>query len=401
MSIIQSLREMSPDALGKVVQGGPNDFAREVIQDFINEALENEIEDFLEKALAEGERKIYRNGYYSRTVQTSFGPISLTVPRDRLSLFKTAILKPYQRSTADLEAAVQSLYLRGLSLSEVSAHLCDSLDSAESRESVRKMVVKLAGKAAEFQSRKLPRCVAVFLDGTYVPIKRTYGETSSVSKECIEVALGVTEDGRHCVLGFSAIPSEGSKSWKDFLSGLKERGIGSPKLFITDGLQGMPEAIEETFPDADRQLCLVHIQRNICKAVRKGDRAEICDGFKAVYAAPTRRECDLRFADFCSKWAKPYPRLMRSLVAKQESLFRFYEYPEPMRRSIYTSNAIESLNSVIKRASRKRIQFNSEGSALIVLVRVCEGHNNNAKQLNYLSELSEEEKERIGFKIGN
>ena len=130
-----------------------------------------------------------------------------------------------------------------------------------------------------------------------------------------------------------------------------------------------------------------------------GDRAEICDGFKAVYAAPTRSECDLRFAGFCSKWAKPYPRLIRSLAAKQESLFRLYEYPEPMRRSIHTSNAIESVNSVIKRASRKRLKFNSEDSALIVLVRVCEGHSNNAKPLKYLSELSEEEKERIRFKI--
>ena len=119
-------------------------------------------------------------------------------------------------------------------------------------------------------------------------------------------------------------------------------GNGSPKLFVTDGLQGMPEAIEKWFPESKRQLGLVHVQRNISQATRMRDRKEIMDDFKAVYTKGSRKECDEAFEAFASKWSKPYPKLVSSLLGKADSMFRFYEFPKAMRKSIYTSNVAES-----------------------------------------------------------
>lgn len=388
---------MTAEQAASLIKDDLNSFVRSELERAFNEALDGEIEDFLLTASSPSGEKIYRNGYYERILKTSYGPLSLRVPRDRLSLFRTEMLRPYQRSTNDLEYLVQRLYLEGLTLNEISEHLSSDSSTEFSRESVRKLVARLARKAEDFRSRPLPECAVVFMDGTYVPLKRSYGESSSVTKECIEVAIGITKDGRRQVLDFRAVPQEGAGNWSDFLESLKKRGIGSPRLFVTDGLQGMPEAIARSFPDAKHQLCLVHVQRNISQAVRIRDRKEIAEDFRRVYSKGSRKECDEAFAEFVSKWSKPYPRLMLSLAEKQDSMFRFCEFPKPMWRAIYTSNAAESLNSMAKRKTRARIQYNSEDSALIVLTKVFEDYNRKSRPARFMLELSEEEKASMGF----
>lgn len=397
MSIIQLFSSMTAEQAASIIKEDLNSFVRSELERAFNEALEGEIQDFLLEASSERGERIYRNGYYERVLKTSYGHISLRVPRDRMSLFKTRMVEPYQRATNDLEYLVQRLYLDGLTLSEISEHLLSVPSTEFSRESIRKLVSKLAKGAEAFRNRRLPECVVVFLDGTYVPLKRNYGESSSVSKECVEVAIGVTKDGRRQVLDFRAVPQEGAGNWSDFLESLKKRGIGEPKLFVTDGLQGMPEAIAKSFPSAKRQLCLVHVQRNISQAVRIHDRKDIMGDFKAVYTKESRRECDEAFADFVSKWSKPYPKLMLSLVEKQDAMFAFYDFPKAMRKAIYTSNAAESLNSVAKRKTRARIQYNSEDSALIVLAKVYEDYNRNARPAKFMLEMSEDDKQTMGF----
>lgn len=397
MSIIQLFSSMTAEQAASFIKEDLNSFVRSELERAFNEALDGEIEDFLLTASSPNGERIYRNGHYERILKTSYGPLSLRVPRDRLSLFKTEMLRPYQRTTNDLEFLVQRLYLEGLTLNEISEHLSSDSSTEFSRESIRKLVAKLAKKADDFRCRALPECVAVFMDGTYVPLKRSYGESSSVSKECVEVAIGVTKGGRRQVLDFRAVPQEGAGNWSDFLESLKKRGIGNPKLFVTDGLQGMSDAIAKSFPDAKHQLCLVHVQRNISQAVRIRDRKEIMDDFKAVYSKGSRTECDEAFSEFVSKWSRPYPKLMIALVEKQDSMFRFYEFPKAMRKAIYTSNAAESLNSIAKRKTRARIQYNSEDSALIVLAKVFEDYNRNARPAKFMLELSEEERETMGF----
>ena len=161
----------------------------------------------------------------------------------------------------------------------------------------------------------------------------------------------------------------------------------------------MPEAIAKWFPESKRQLCLVHVQRNLSQATRMRDRKEIMDDFKAVYTKGSRKECDEAFEAFASKWSKPYPKLISSLLGKADSMFRFYEFPKAMWKSIYTSNAAESLNATAKRKTRARIQYNSEDSALIVLAKVYEDYNRNARPARFILEMSEEEKKEMGFAL--
>ena len=131
-------------------------------------------------------------------------------------------------------------------------------------------------------------------------------------------------------MDFRSVPREGAGNWSEFLESIKKRGIGSPKLFATDGLQGMPEAIAKSFPESKRRLCLVHVQRNISQATRMRDRKEMMDDFKAIYTKGSRKECDEAFEAFASKFSKPFPKLISSLLGKADSMFRFYEFPKAM-----------------------------------------------------------------------
>ena len=213
------------------------------------------------------------------------------------------------------------------------------------------------------------------------------------------VALGITEEGEKVVLGFYFAPNEGAWSWDDVLADLKSRGLYSVSLFVTDGLQGMPEAIHRNYPKAKHQLCLVHETRTICRDVRKSDRKTVSGDFKNVYSAKDRAEAESRLSGFEAKWEKTYPNMVRKL-RKQIDLFTFMDYPKLLWKSIYTSNAIEGFNSKLKRLTRKRILMNSEDNAVITIVSCCADYNKNAGKirLRKFNDMSDEEKNSLLLK---
>lgn len=225
------------------------------------------------------------------------------------------------------------------------------------------------------------------MDGTYVPLERSYDGSSSTSKECIEVAIGVTADGRRQVLDFRAVPKEGAGSWVRFPGIPPGKGRGKPEA-LRHGWAQRNAGGHSQDPSPGR---------NVAAAVRTKDRKEIAEDFKAVYSKGCRAERDEAFASFCSKRAKPHPKPVLSLFEKQDSLFAFYDLPKPMWRSIYTSNAAESLNSIAERKTRARIQYNSEDSAPIVLAKVYEDYDRDARPAKFMPELNEEEKAMMGF----
>ncbi len=203
-----------------------------------------------------------------------------------------------------MEYVIQSLYLRGLSQNEIVKYLDEAMGIDLSRESIGKMARKILSSALEFKKRKLPKCVAIFLDGTHVPLKRKYARYGdTVIDECVEVVMGITDQDVKEKLDFVTVSNEGAHSWKEFLHSLKERGIGNPKIFVTDGLIGMPEVIKEVFPGAKHQRCLVHIQRNISQNVRVKDRTEICNDFKGVYSKDAKEATLREFDNFIKKMA--------------------------------------------------------------------------------------------------
>lgn len=398
MNILSLIDGMSEEEIGKMIVGEMNSFICEKAQTLLDGLMKNEIIDYFADASNATEGN-FRNGYYSRTLNTVYGPLTLRVPRDRIGQFKTKFFVPYKRTTDNICEMIQRLYVRGMTEREIVDEINDDFGTSLSRETVRTTVNKVLKDALDFNRRIIPNCPIVFLDGTYVPIKRRYEDTSKVEKECVMVALGITEEGEKVVLGFYFAPNEGAWSWDDVLTDLKSRGLYSVSLFVTDGLQGMPEAIHRNYPKAKHQLCLVHETRTICRDVRKSDRKAVSGDFKNVYSAKDRAEAESRLSDFESKWEKTYPNMVRKL-RKQIDLFTFMDYPKLLWKSIYTSNAIEGFNSKLKRLTRKRILMNSEDNAVITIVSCCADYNKNAGKirLRKFNDMSDEEKNSLLLK---
>ena len=398
MNILSLIDGMSEDEIGKMIVGEMNSFICEKAQTLLDGLMKNEIIDFFADASNATDGN-FRNGYYSRTLNTIYGPLTLRVPRDRIGQFKTKFFVPYKRTTDNICEMIQRLYVRGMTEREIVDEINDDFGTSLSRETVRTTVNKVLKEALDFNKRVIPNCPIVFLDGTYVPIKRRYEGTSKVEKECVMVALGITEEGEKVVLGFYFTPNEGAWSWDDVLADLKSRGLYSASLFVTDGLQGMPEAINRNYPKAKHQLCLVHETRTICRDVRKSDRKTVSGDFKNVYSAKDRAEAESRLSGFEAKWEKTYPNMVRKL-RKQIDLFTFMDYPKLLWKSIYTSNAIEGFNSKLKRLTRKRILMNSEDNAVITIVSCCADYNKNAGKirLRKFNDMSDEEKNSLLLK---
>ena len=395
MNILSLIDGMSEDEIGKMIVGEMNSFICEKAQTLLDGLMKNEIIDFFADASNATDGN-FRNGYYSRTLNTVYGPLTLRVPRDRIGQFKTEFFVPYKRTTDNIYEMIQRLYVRGMTEREIVDEINDDFGTSLSRETVRTTVNKVLKDALDFNRRIIPNRPIVFLDGTYVPIKRRYEGTAKVEKECVMVALGITEEGEKVVLGFYFAPNEGAWSWDDVLADLKSRGLYSVSLFVTDGLQGMPEAIHRNYPKAKHQLCLVHETRTICRDVRKSDRKAVSGDFKDVYSAKDRAEAESRLSDFESKWEKTYPNMVRKL-RKQIDLFTFMDYPKLLWKSIYTSNAIEGFNSKLKRLTRKRILMNSEDNAVVTIVSCCADYNKNAGKirLRKFNDMSDEEKNSL------
>ena len=398
MNILSLIDGMSEDEIGKMIVGEMNSFICEKAQTLLDGLMKNEIIDYFADASNATEGN-FRNGYYSRTLNTVYGPLTLRVPRDRIGQFKTKFFVPYKRTTDNICEMIQRLYVRGMTEREIVDEINDDFGTSLSRETVRTTVNKVLKDALDFNRRIIPNCPIVFLDGTYVPIERRYEGTAKVEKECVMVALGITEEGEKVVLGFYFAPNEGAWSWDDVLADLKSRGLYSVSLFVTDGLQGMPEAIHRNYPKAKHQLCLVHETRTICRDVRKSDRKAVSGDFKNVYSAKDRAEAESRLSDFESKWEKTYPNMVRKL-RKQIDLFTFMDYPKLLWKSIYTSNAIEGFNSKLKRLTGKRILMNSEDNAVITIVSCCADYNKNAGKirLRKFNDMSDEEKNSLLLK---
>ena len=398
MNILSLIDGMSEDEIGKMIVGEMNSFICEKAQTLLDGLMKNEIIDYFADASNATEGN-FRNGYYSRTLNTVYGPLTLRVPRDRIGQFKTEFFVPYKRTTDNICEMIQRLYVRGMTEREIVDEINDDFGTSLSRETVRTTVNKVLKDALDFNRRIIPNRPIVFLDGTYVPIKRRYEGTAKVEKECVMVALGITEEGEKVVLGFYFAPNEGAWSWDDVLADLKSRGLYSVSLFVTDGLQGMPEAIHRNYPKAKYQLCLVHETRTICRDVRKSDRKAVSGDFKNIYSAKDRAEAESRLSDFESKWEKTYPNMVRKL-RKQIDLFTFMDYPKLLWKSIYTSNAIEGFNSKLKRLTGKRILMNSEDNAVITIVSCCADYNKNAGKirLRKFNDMSDEEKNSLLLK---
>lgn len=296
-----------------------------------------------------------RNGSYERTVQTSLGPLTISVPRDRNGRYEPIAIPRYKRRTDLVTSTIIKLYSSGMSDEEMRLAIGSIYEASYSRSAISSITDAVIEDVKRFSQRRLPkRLFAIFLDSTYVPLRR-----DSVTKEAINLAMGIDDEGVPMIIGYSITPQESAEAYRELLEGFKSRGLEEVAVAVSDGLSGIDDAISESYPKARRQRCFVHLLRNICSKVRPSDKSSVADDFMSVAKQDTREDGERSLREFVEKWKARYPKLA-IWAEKTENILTFYDFAEPLRKTIYTNNRIESFNKDIKRMLKKQIQFVSE-----------------------------------------
>lgn len=333
---------------------------RQQLEKTVNQLLKSELSAVLgyEAYERNHQTRNARNGSYERQLDTEFGTISIRIPRDRQNKFQNAILQPYARRLDTLETMIIHMYSKGITTREIADLIEEMYGCHYSPTTVSNITEQVEQLVQEFhqQAFKHHQYVCVFLDATYVPLKR-----GTVEREAINVAIGIRSDGGKEILDYSIAPNENGEAWNELLQGLKERGITDIQLFIADGMVGLQNAIFSNFPQAKFQRCWVHVARNLMGHVRKHDRREIMTDFKIIRQAATLEAAQADLSNFVAKWDQKYHRQLIKIQNYQD-LFTFYDFPPAIRNTIYSTNLIESFNKQVKKRLHKKEQFPNEAA---------------------------------------
>jgi len=320
-----------------------------------------------------------RNGSYQKTVKTDVGPVELLMPRDREGTFEPVTVPKHVRRLEGLGANVLSLYAKGLTTGEIQAHLAEIYDTEVSRETISKITDAVLPDLAAWQSRPLERVYPVLLiDAIVVKVRG-----SQVANRPVYVAIGVDLEGERDVLGLWLGPSggEGAKQWMTMLTELKNRGVADALIVCCDGLRGLPDAIRVTWPDATVQTCVVHLVRNGLRYASRKYWAKISQEMRDIYTAPTVEAAEARFEEFSENWRGLYPAMIQSWENAWQEFVPFLEFPVELRKIVYTTNAVESLNARFRRAVRHRGHFPNEQAAMKVLYLVATTRRQNRENM--------------------
>jgi putative transposase len=305
-----------------------------------------------------------RNGGSSKTVRGDFGEIQIETPRDRNSSFEPKIVAKRQRSVGNFSEAVISLYARGMTTREIEQHIKEMYGVEISPQFVSRATEELQQQITEWQSRPLERVYPiVFVDGLRVAVRTDKG----VLKKCIYTVLGVSLSGKQEVLGLWIEETEGARFWLKVFNDLKARSVQDILILCGDGLTGLRHAVESVFPQADVQLCVVHHIRNVTKFVSYKDRKPLCAAMRPIYTAPTLEAAELALDRFAESWEARYPASVAAWRNHWDELTTFFKYPVELRRMIYTTNAIESLHSQMRKNISNRKVFPNDEAVIKIL----------------------------------
>ena len=306
-----------------------------------------------------------RNGYGRKTVITDTGKIDIHVPRDRTGSFDPQLIAKYQRRFPGFDDKIISMYARGMSTREITGHLRELYAIDVSPDLISTVTDAILDEVAAWQQRPLdPAYPLVFFDAIRVKIR----DEGMVRNKAIHIALGVRADGRKEVLGLWIEQNEGAKFWLRVMNELKNRGVDDIMLAVVDGLKGFPDAITAVFPDAVVQTCIVHLLRNSMDFVSWKDRKPLATALKSIYRAVDAKAAEEALTAFeASEWGMRYPAISQSWRRAWAEVIPFFAFPNEVRRIIYTTNAIEALNSKLRRAVRARGHFPSDEAATKLL----------------------------------
>ena len=338
-----------------------NEFSQLLTKVTVEAALNAELEDHLGYARHEpSENANSRNGYGSKTLTTGEGQFELETPRDRDGSFEPKLVKKGQRRFTSMDDQILSLYAKGMTTRELVATFKEMYDAEISPTLISRVTDAVLERVVEWQSRPLEAVYPiVYLDCIVVKIR----QDKRVINKAIYLALGVNLSGHKELLGLWLAETEGAKFWLGILTELQTRGVKDILIACVDGLKGFPDAIGNVFPDTQVQLCIVHMVRNAMKYVVWKDYKALSADLKQIYQSSTEDEALLALERFAERWDHKYPHISRTWRRHWQHLSTLFRYPDDIRKAIYTTNAVESLNSVIRKAVKKRKLFPSDDSA--------------------------------------
>ena len=342
-------------------EGDLNEFRQMLTKMTVEAALNAELDEHLGFARHEqSESANSRNGYSSKTLQTEEGQFEVDTPRDRNGSFEPKLVRKHQRRFTSMDDKILFLYAQGMSTREIVTTFKEMYGADVSAGLISKVTDAVIEQVIEWQSRPLdPIYPIVYLDCIVLKIR----QDKQVISKAVYLALGVNMDGHKELLGMWLSENEGAKFWLNVLTELQNRGLKDVLIACVDGLKGFPEAINTTFPDTQIQLCIVHMVRNAMKYVPWRDYKAVAADLKRIYQSITEEEALLALEQFAERWDGKYPQISRSWRSHWHNLNTLFNYPADIRKAIYTTNAIESLNSVIRKAIKKRKLFPSDDSA--------------------------------------
>jgi len=347
-----------------------SEMARMLTKVAIERALEIEMEEHLgEKSKGRRKKGNSRNGYTPKTLKTDTSEIPLEIPRDRNADFEPQLVKKNQRRSGDLDSKILSLYAKGMTTRDISDTFKEMYDVEISHTLISKVTDGVMEEVVAWQNRPLDSIYPVlFLDCIVVKVR----EDKRVINKSVFLALAINTEGKKELLGLWIAQNEGSKFWMSVLTELQNRGVRDVFIASVDGLSGFPDAIKTIFPETKIQLCVVHQIRNSLKYVSYKDRKTIAKDLKNIYQSVTEEEARMELDRFAGKWDSQYLSISKSWRANWENLITLFDYPDEIRRIIYTTNAIESLNSVIRKSIKNRKIFPNDNSAYKIIYLAIE-----------------------------
>ncbi len=301
-----------------------------------------------------------RNGKSRKTLKGDFGELPIEVPRDRLSTFEPQIIPKHQTRWTGFDEKILSLYARGMTVREIQSHLEEIYGAEVSPSLISSVTDAVAEEVKTWQSRPLdPVYPIVYLDCIHVKVRE-----GAVRVKAVYLAIGVTMSGEKEVLGLWLSQTEGAKFWLQVVTELRNRGVQDIFIACVDGLKGFPEAIEAVFPQTTVQLCIVHMVRHSLNYVSWKRRPEVATDLKRIYQSATAEEAELRLGEFEAKWDDEYLPIGQSWRRNWPRLIPFFDYPPEIRKVIYTTNAIESVNMSLRKLTKNRGSFPSDEALL-------------------------------------
>jgi len=339
---------------------GEDGLLKQLTKALVERAMEAELTHHLgyEKHAVEGHNSgNSRNGSSKKTVTGKNGSLEIEVPRDRAGSFEPKLIPKRQKRFDGFDEKIISMYARGMSVREIAGHLEEIYAVEVSPDLISSVTDAVIDEVRAWQQRPLdPLYPILYLDALVVKIR----DQGRVANRAVYVAIGVNQQGRKEVLGFWIAESEGAKFWLSVVTELKTRGVEDVFLACVDGLKGFAEAIESVFPRTLVQSCIVHQMRNSLAFVSYKDRKAVAAGLKPVYRAASEQQAAVALDEFEARWGMRYPPIAKSWRANWARIIPFFGFPEEIRRAIYTTNTIESLNYSIRRIIKNRSLFPNE-----------------------------------------